>query len=59
MKWLRLALAVVLAAPLLLGCGDRDRGKNRDQKEKDRPKSVPDKTARLVAPVVLPEARRT
>jgi hypothetical protein len=42
-------MGLVLAAALLAvaGCGDKDRGKNRDQK--DRPKSTPDKTALVMS----------
>ena len=45
----RLLMGLTLAAALLVlaGCGDKDKGKNREQK--DRPKSAPDKTA-LVTP---------
>jgi Flp pilus assembly protein TadD len=45
----RLLTGLVFAAVLLVlaGCGDKDKGKNREQK--DRPKSTPDKTA-LVTP---------
>ena len=41
---------LLLGAALLAlaGCGDRDRGKNREQK--DRPKLAPDKAARAATP---------
>ena len=41
----RLLLALALVPLLLLGCSDKDRGKNREQK--DRPRVTPDKNARL------------
>jgi hypothetical protein len=43
----RLCCLLLALAPLwlLAGCSDKDRGKNRDQK--DRPKSAPDKSAWL------------
>lgn len=42
LRGLLLALAL---APLLVGCGDKERGKNREQK--DRPKMTPERSARL------------
>jgi len=41
----RLLFALALVPLLLLGCSDKDRGKNREQK--DRPRVTPDKSAQL------------
>jgi hypothetical protein len=40
-----LLFALALVPLLLVGCSDKDRGKNREQK--DRPKATPEKTAWL------------